>query len=514
MRYATLFSRAVMGMDAPEIQIEVHATNGLPSLAIVGLPEASVKESKDRVRSALISCGFQLPPKRITINLAPADLPKAGSRYDLAIALGILVATGQLTPRKNLEQFEWLGELGLNGEVRAIKGVVPSALQTLAAHRILICPEDNLVEASILFSDSSEIAHQVLGANHLLAICQYLQEDTAKLTLPLPLHNPTSLNFTEDLSDIRGQAQAKRVLEVCASGQHSLLMIGPPGSGKSMLASRLLTLMPALNHQQAIEVAAIHSLAGMNLDSAKLYQRKLINPHHTSTTAAMVGGGSHHIKPGAISLAHESVLFLDELPEFQRPVLEALREPLETHKVEIARVNLQVSFPAKALLVAAMNPSPSGFFPDDPLGRCKDTPEQIQRYFSKISGPLLDRIDCHLEIPPLNFADLKGVADANAETSSQVRERVTACQRIQLTRQGCLNSALAPQQLQRFAKLDAASESFMEQAMNRLGLSARAYHRILRLARTLADMKASHHIELPHIAEAVGYRFFDKMRQI
>lgn len=369
-RYATLFSRAVLGMDAPEILIEVHVSNGLPNLAIVGLPEATVKESKDRVRSALMTCGFQLPPARITINLAPADLPKAGSRYDLAIALGILVATGQLKPQKNFSAFEWLGELGLNGEVRGIRGLIPSAIQANKEGRILVCPLDNLTEASILLSQDNKVKPTILGANHLLEICQFLVEKEATLPAALPLDSNQQLSFTEDLSDIRGQAQAKRVLEVCASGHHSLLMIGAPGSGKSMLANRLLTLLPPLSQQQAIEVAAIYSLSGITLDSRKLYQRKLVNPHHTSTTAAMVGGGSHQLKPGAISLAHESLLFLDELPEFQRPVLEALREPLETHKVEIARVSQQVSFPAKTLLVAAMNPSPSGFFPDDPLGRC------------------------------------------------------------------------------------------------------------------------------------------------
>ena len=353
----------------------------------------------------------------------------------------------------------------------------------------------------------------MLGANHLLAICQFLADESATLEAASPLPVNEHHEFTEDLSDIRGQAQAKRVLEICASGLHSLLMIGPPGSGKSMLANRLVTLLPPLSQAQAVEVAAIHSLAGITLHPKSLYQRKFINPHHTSTTAAMVGGGSHFLKPGAISLAHESILFLDELPEFQRPVLEALREPLETHRVEIARVNQQVSFPAKALLVAAMNPSPSGFFPDDALNRCKDTPEQIARYLRKISGPLLDRIDCHLEVPPLQFEDLKGGVDPQAQSSQQVRQRVMKCQAKQMARQGVLNSALTPPQLQQYAQLDPSSEVFLEKAMNRLGLSARAYHRILRVARTLADMADSQQIELPHLAEAVGYRALDKKLQ-
>ncbi len=502
-RYATLYSRALSGMNSPEIQVEVHASNGLPSLAIVGLPEASVKESKDRVRSALQSSGFQLPPKRITVNLAPADIPKTGSRYDLPIALAILVATGQLVLARALEEFEFVGELGLNGEIRAVQGVVVSVLKLKKSARIFICPQSNLEEAGLIRGA------KVLGAKHLLEVCAFLSDLEASLAKP-QFDSQASFGYQEDISDIRGQLQAKRLLEVCASGRHSLLMVGPPGSGKSMLANRLVTLLPRLTDDEAIEVAALRSLSGLNVSFEFLYQRKTYAPHHTSTTAAMVGGGSgNQIKPGAISLAHKSVLFLDELPEFNRQVLEALREPLETKLVEIARVNQKTSFPADTQLICAMNPSPSGFFPDDPQNRCQDTPEQISRYLNKISGPLLDRIDCHLEIPPVDFEDLKGSQDVSSETSPVVRKRVTECQTLQIERQGCLNSELSVKDLTVYTILSLESEKLLKQAVEKLGLSARAYHRVLRVARTLADMLGEVDIQTTQIAEALSYRSLD-----
>lgn len=504
--YATLFSRALNGVQAPQVEVEVHATNGLPGLSVVGLPETSVKESKDRVRSAVISSGFEMAPKRITINLAPADIPKQGGRYDLAIALGVLVATGQLPLQRDLNEIEWLGELSLNGELRAVPGVLPAVIQAKQVGRTLIVPLANLAEAGLVEGAS------VLGADNLLSVCRFLTDTTFELASPERVaYQPQPVS--QDLADIRGQHQAKRVLEVCASGGHSLLMIGPPGSGKSMLASRLVSLMPDLPLEQAIEVASIHSVAGKSIDVARFCQRQLIQPHHTATAAAMVGGGSGgHPKPGAVSLAHRSVLFLDELPEFNRAVLEALREPLETGEVEIARVNQKVTYPAKVQLVCAMNPTPSGFFPDDPLGRCHDTPEQVHRYRQKISGPLLDRIDCHLEVPPVDFAALSGAPEADAETSAQVRARVIECQNRQIHRQGCLNNHLSPKQLERQVELDATSKQLLAQAMDRLGLSARAYHRILRVARTLADMTASADVTVPHVAEAIAYRSLDKTR--
>ncbi|MDG4813225.1 YifB family Mg chelatase-like AAA ATPase [Hydrogenovibrio sp. 3SP14C1] len=503
-QYATILSRAVSGVQAPEVQVEVHSTNGLPSLSIVGLPEASVKESRDRVRSALLSSGFSLPPKRITINLAPADIPKQGGRYDLPIALGILKATGQLTPIRSLDSFEFLGELALNGEIRPVPGVLPALIQAEKKSRTVIVPTSNLVEAS--FADVAD----VYGAETLLDVCQFLMSSETFLPKPDRLEK-TESEYLEDISDIRGQFQAKRLLEVCASGGHSLLMVGPPGSGKSMLASRLVTLLPELDLKQAIDVASIHSVAGKTVSMDQFFQRTLVQPHHTATAAAMVGGGSGSFpKPGAISLAHHSILFLDELPEFNRSVLEALREPLETRKVEIARVNQKVTYPAAVQLVCAMNPTPSGYFPDDPMGRCQDTPEQVLRYRRKISGPLLDRIDCHLEVPPVDFEALSGEKEIGAETSSVIRERVQACQRIQKDRQGCLNTELSPKQLEQFVLLQPASKALLEQAVNRMGMSARGYHRILRVARTLADMQQQENVLVEHVAESISYRSLDK----
>lgn len=501
---ASVLSRALLGVQAPEIQVEVHASNGLPSLSLVGLPEASLKESRERVRSALINSGYQLPPKRITINLAPADLPKQGSRYDLAIALGILQATSQLQPIRPMAEFEWVGELALNGELRAVSGILPAVIQAKAQGRTLVVPMANLAEAQLVEGAS------VLGASHLLDVCAFLTHEESVLTSSEPTQFSEAC-YEEDLADIKGQVQAKRVLEMCASGGHSLLMVGPPGSGKSMLASRLITLLPELSLQQAIDVAAVHSVAGKSISSERFFQRQLVHPHHTATAAAMVGGGSSGFpKPGALSLAHHSILFLDELPEFNRNVLEALREPLETRKVEIARVNQQVSYPASVQLVCAMNPSPSGFFPDDPQNRCEDTPEQISRYWRKISGPLMDRIDCHLEVPPVEFKALRSEKDASAETSAQVRERVVACRTIQYERQGDLNAELSSKQLENVCPLDETSERLLEQAVNRLGLSARGFHRILRLARTLADMEGLADVSTTQVAEAISYRSLDK----
>ena len=500
---AAVYTRALLGLDAPLVTVEVHASNGLPALSLVGLPEASVRESKERVRSALMSSQFQLPPMRITLNLAPADLPKVGSRYDLPIAIGILQATGQLDA--NTAGFELFGELGLDGQLRPVAGILPSILAANKAGRTAIIPEANLEEASLLKEA------KVLGASHLLEVCAFLTEKNTKmLKSPVPLVKE-GLNYAEDLSDIVGQHQAKRALEIAASGRHPLLMVGPPGSGKSMLAKRLVTLLPPLSHEEAIEVAAIHSIAQVDTGSRSPFQPPYFSPHHTSTAPALIGGGSHQPKPGAISLASKGVLFLDELPEFNRSVLEALREPLENRTVHISRVNGHITYPADFLLVAALNPSPSGFFPDDPQNRCKDTPEQIQRYLKKISGPLLDRVDLQIEVPPVEVADLQGKVDPNAETSEQVRARVAICRQRQLTRQGCLNGELSPKQLQKQVVLTEPMQQLLQQAMNRLGLSARAYHSILRVALTLADMEATE-LEIKHLAEAIGYRNLDRLK--
>ncbi len=508
MNLASITSRALNGIESPIVTVEVHASNGLPSLSIVGLPEASVKESKDRVRSALLSSGFTMPPKRITVNLAPADLPKSGGRYDLPIAIGILIATDQLDGTL-ITDYELIGELALNGELRAIKGALPSLLAAMASGRTCLLPAGNLHEAVLSKPERQAQPHFVL-IKDLKDACQVLMgEVISQPAITLSVTDP-SLDYPQDLADVSGQLQAKRVLEIAASGHHSLIMVGPPGSGKSMLASRLVTLLPALTQQEAIESAAIHSITGQEIGGEFFYKRPFVNPHHTASAAALVGGGSIP-RPGAISLAHNGLLFLDELPEFTRNVLEALREPLESKRVEISRVNQQVSFPANCLLVAAMNPSPSGFFPDDPLGRCKDTPEQINRYQKKISGPLIDRIDLHLEVPAVDLSDLQGEG-VMGESSAEVRTRVIAVRARQLKRQGCLNCDLTPNDLKQYVLLDALSTAILEKAVNQLGISARGYHRILRIARTLADMESLTEVSSQHIAEALGYRTLDRIR--
>lgn len=489
-------------MDAPLVKVEVHASNGLPSLSIVGLPEAAVKESRDRVRSALLNSGFELPLKRITINLSPADLPKSGSRFDLPIALAVLVATRQL-PAQALEEHEFYGELGLNGELRLVEGLLPALIKAKAENQTAIIPVPGLVEASLLTNA------KVLGASHLLDVCQYLIQgahSNTSLASP-PEREVIDLSFNEDLSDVRGQAQAKRVLEIAASGHHSLMMVGPPGSGKSMLAQRLVTLLPPMTEQQALESAAIRSVAGEKIEASNFFRRHVRNVHHTSSAAALIGGGQTP-KPGALSLAHFNVLFLDELPEFNRDVLEALREPLETKQVHIARVKQHISYPCDCHFVAALNPSPSGYFADDP--RCKDTPDQIARYLRKISGPILDRIDLHLEIPAVEIDQLTAPQDSNAETSEQVRMRVMAARERQFARQGCVNSELTVAQLEEFVPLKVEDQNFLKQSIERLKLSARSYHKILRIARTLADMADESQVNTAHLAEALAFRNLDR----
>ena len=503
MSLAIVHSRAQVGVCAPQVTVEAHLSNGLPSFTIVGLPETAVKESKDRVRSAIINSHFEFPAKRITVNLAPADLPKEGGRYDLAIALGLLAASDQI-PKDGLDSLEFLGELALSGEVRSVHGCIPAGIACGLAGRSLVVSEDCSTEASLCHST------EIYIADTLLAISAHLHK---RLTLSKPvMRAPKPISYTNDMADVKGQMQTKRALEIAAAGGHNLLMFGAPGTGKSMLASRLPTILPELNIDEAIEVAAVQSVTSQSSKSALLGDqwrlRPFRSPHHTSSAVAIVGGGSHP-KPGEISLAHRGVLFLDELPEFPRHVLEVMREPLETGKICISRANAQVDFPAQFQLIAAMNPCPCGYDGDSQnKNRCRCSPAQITRYKNKISGPLIDRIDLQVQVSNIPITELQNAPDG--ENSETIRARVSVCRDLQLERQGCSNSELRGKDLEKCCVLGDMEKQLLAKAMTRLRLSARAYDRILRVARTIADINNSERIGLGHLSEALGYRQLDR----
>lgn len=496
MSLAVIHTRAQLGIDAPAVTVEVHLSGGLPSMSIVGLPETAVKESRERVRSALITAGFDFPQRRITINLAPADLPKEGGRYDLAIAVGILQASGQLKHWQGAETTEMLGELALSGAIRPVRGVLPAAVAAGRSQRSLIVARENATEACMAQGT------EVFAVGHLLELVAHLA-GTQRLE-PMTASDTASAGVAgPDLADVKGQLQARRALEVAAAGGHNLLFSGPPGSGKSMLAARLPGLLPPLDTAQQLEVAAIHSVAGLDVRPACRGERSFRAPHHTASAIALVGGGSHP-RPGEISLAHQGVLFLDELPEFPRRVLEVLREPLETGEILISRAAHQTRYPARFQLVAAMNPCPCGYHGDG-TDRCVCTPDQIRRYQQKISGPLLDRIDLQLQVPALPPEALLQ-PDQPGESSAQVRQRVAAAHRLQLERQGCVNRELSGRQLEQVCVLDTATRALLVRVMERHGLSARACHRLLRVARTLADLTGNARVEAEQLLEALAFR--------
>lgn len=491
MSFAQVYTRSVVGLNAPSVMVEVHLSQGLPAVTMVGLPEAAVRESKDRVRSAIINSGFQFPNRRLTINLAPADLPKDGARLDLPIAIGILAASGQIDETV-LAQYEFIGELALNGDLRAIAGALAVSRALKAGQRILIVPKDNADEAVKVDGV------KVLQADTLKAVCQHLMNEQ-QLSQAEHKASYQSANYQLDLADVKGQHQARRALEIAAAGGHSLLFCGSPGTGKTLMASRLPTILPPLNDHEALEVASIYSIANNDYDYGTRPFRQV---HHTTSAVALVGGGSSP-KPGEITLANRGVLFLDEIPEFDRKVLEVLRQPIENKEIVISRANSQVRFPANFQLVAAMNPCPCGYY-GDKSGRCQCRPEQIKRYQEKLSGPLLDRIDLHITVPALPASDLQSAQ--RGESSAAVRERVIQAYQRQQARQGKANNELSPSELDQFAPLGDAESRIVAMAQSRLNLSARGYHRVLRVARTIADLAGSEAIQTPHLTEALCYR--------
>ena len=509
MSLAIVKARAKLGIEAPSVSVEAHISSGLPKFTIVGLPEAAVKESKDRVRSAIINSGFRFPQSRITVNLAPADLPKEGGRYDLPIALSLLSASSQIPTID--ENIECIGELGLSGELKPVRGILPASIYAAKDDKILVVPQANANEAAL-----PEKA-KILAAQSLTKLCALLSKANNKNAIVYwerqnheESTSPDTLGSTFDLSDIRGQQHAKRALEITATGSHNMLMQGPPGSGKTMLAMRLLSILPPLTHEEMLEVASIYSISEQNYSNALVQARPFRNPHHTASAIALVGGGSNP-RPGEISLAHQGVLFLDELAEFDRKVLDVLRQPMESGEMIISRAKQQVRFPSDFQLIAAMNPCPSGYKACTP-DTCRCSAEQVKRYKARISGPLLDRIDIHIEVPPVPTSDLAGDKQnaTQEETSKAVAQRVYRAKQVQYERSGKMNAALSVKEIEAHCKLAPTEQKLLINAIDKLQLSARSYHKILKLARTIADLDQTHGIEKHHLVEAISFRNFDR----